>query len=100
MMLFIMLFLMQTHRASYSLSSSFILLFFVSVLLPRCSCSLIVSLVSTFLIVGIAATASTSREAVLNPPDEETEKSEKDEEDDYDDGDDDVAFHCCGFCAY
>lgn len=52
--------------------------------------------VSTLLIIGITATASTSREAVLNPPDEETEESQEDEEDDYDDGDDDVAFHDCG----
>ena len=49
----------------------------------------------TFLIIGITATAPTSREAVLNPPDEEAEKSEEDEEDDYYDGNDDVAFHDC-----
>lgn len=50
---------------------------------------------STLLIIGITATAPTSREAVLNPPDEEAEKSEEDEEDDYYDGNDDVAFHDC-----
>lgn len=50
---------------------------------------------STFLIIGVTATAPTSREAVLNPPDEETEEGQEDEEDDYDDGNDDVAFHCC-----
>lgn len=65
---------------------------FVFLLHRRHSC---VALVSTFLIIGIAATAPTSGEAVLDPPDEESEKSEEDEEDDYDDGDDDVAFHCC-----
>jgi hypothetical protein len=53
------------------------------------------SLVSTFLIVGIAVAATTSREAVLGVPDEDTEEGQEDEEDDYDDGDDDVAFHCC-----
>jgi len=51
--------------------------------------------VSTFLIIGVTATAPASGEAVLNPPDEETEEGQEDEEDDYDDGDDDVAFHCC-----
>ena len=49
----------------------------------------------TFLIIGITATAATSRETVLDPPDEETEKSQEDEEDDYYDCDDDIAFHFC-----
>jgi hypothetical protein len=52
----------------------------------------------TLLIIGVTATATSSREAVLDPPDEETEKSQEDEEDDYYDGDDDVAFHCCCSC--
>jgi len=63
--------------------------------LPTSHCRHSFCLVSTFLIIGVTATAPASGEAVLNPPDEETEEGQEDEEDDYDDGDDDVAFHCC-----
>ena len=51
---------------------------------------------STFLIAGVMDTASTSREPVLHPPEQETDQCEEDEEDDDDYGDDDVALHDCG----